>query len=281
MALDANPWKAFDKIYCINLEDQTTRKLQMEKMFTKLNIPVEFYFAQRDKDGGKAGCYRSHIQCIRKAFDANAETALIFEDDAIPSESFTLEKIQPCVDFMTKDKSWNIFFLGCVQNIRAKPVYKPPNTMGYNYIYKVNAYMSHAYVIHRRYMKILKHSDFVGVEIDALYCLNNHAYGHIPSLFIQDSNLESNIQDRNGSMFSLQNRTITRTMESYCTTVNYPVNYLAYALLFSFVLLLIVYIINPAYPQVWLFGIFVIFFILLLAFGNYDFYTEEGQQRPS
>ena len=107
-----NPYNFFDKITCINL---TTRKDKLDhaiKVFTKLNIPSQFFITKKHKLGGKFGCFHSKYIVVKDAYESGANTFLMFEDDVIDSEEYSLEKIKECINFMKENKDWELFFLG-------------------------------------------------------------------------------------------------------------------------------------------------------------------------
>ena len=93
----------------------TTRKDKLDhaiKVFTKLNIPSQFFITKKHKLGGKFGCFHSKYIVVKDAYESGSNTFLMFEDDVIDSEEYSLEKIKECVNFMNKNKDWEIFFLG-------------------------------------------------------------------------------------------------------------------------------------------------------------------------
>jgi GR25 family glycosyltransferase involved in LPS biosynthesis len=72
----------FDKIYCINLKHRPDRYISATKVFNDLNIPnVEFYITEKSSKGGRYGCFESHINVIKKAYNEGYNNILIFEDD--------------------------------------------------------------------------------------------------------------------------------------------------------------------------------------------------------
>jgi hypothetical protein len=71
------------KFYCINLIEREDRYIFMKDQFTKYGMDVKFIRNNKHKLGGKRGCFESHIQCIKDAFDNNLDYCLIFEDDSL------------------------------------------------------------------------------------------------------------------------------------------------------------------------------------------------------
>lgn len=104
-------WDAFSKIYCLNLKSRPDRRQRCDQIFTDLKIPVEYYHPDKHPTSGEQGCFESHIEVISRAYDAGAETCLIFEDDIEPYE-FSEERLNQAVRFMTEHKDWDLCFLG-------------------------------------------------------------------------------------------------------------------------------------------------------------------------
>lgn len=174
-------WTYFDKIYCINLLTRDDRYEAACKVFDKLDIPVEFHRVHKHPNGGVQGCFESHIEVIRKAYRENAQTVVIFEDDAIPSSNYDVKLLEIAVRFMKFNDTWDIFYLGPTPEIRR---HRTKGTL-YPNVYKIHSLTTHAYVISRRMMKKMKDAKFAGIPIDVVYLHNNNAYAIYPGLFIQ------------------------------------------------------------------------------------------------
>ncbi len=105
---------SWDKIYIINLERRTDRKIQMEKKLKDIGLNnYEFvnavdgkkdkilnYFSKLKKENktniinsGHFGCLLSHIKVIKKAIKNNHKKIMILEDDIIFEENF-IERIK-------------------------------------------------------------------------------------------------------------------------------------------------------------------------------------------
>jgi len=83
-----NPFKFFDKIYCINLKERTDRWENCIKNFEKYEIHnferIEAIKVNGDlhpKRKGQIGCALSFAKCFNKISSENISRALIFEDD--------------------------------------------------------------------------------------------------------------------------------------------------------------------------------------------------------
>ena len=78
----ANSFDFFDKIYCINLDEQTKRWESVQKEFDKIGIlnKVE-RFKGIKKEPWPLGCNLSFLEIIKTASKQNLNNVLIFEDD--------------------------------------------------------------------------------------------------------------------------------------------------------------------------------------------------------
>lgn len=58
-----------NKIFCINLFERKDKYNFMKKQFKNLNLKVKFIINKKHIKGGRFGCFKSHIQCVKKAAD--------------------------------------------------------------------------------------------------------------------------------------------------------------------------------------------------------------------
>jgi GR25 family glycosyltransferase involved in LPS biosynthesis len=70
-----------DEIVCITLRDSVDRQEHIKKQFPP-GVPWRFHVAERDPEGGKAGCYRSHATVLEDARRRGLQRVLVLEDDA-------------------------------------------------------------------------------------------------------------------------------------------------------------------------------------------------------
>lgn len=68
-------------IYCISMTTTPDRHARAVSLFKSLGIPVHFHIAQRDSQGGRYGCWRSHLAVWRAAAAAGHDIVVVFEDD--------------------------------------------------------------------------------------------------------------------------------------------------------------------------------------------------------
>lgn len=199
-----SPYNFFGKIICINLLSRPERKQHAEKVLRSLNIPAEIYSVQKDKGGGILGCFKSHIQLIRKAYDAPYDNILIFEDDIEPTQSYNTRALQECVQFMKTDKHWDIFYLGFfTMNWDVNPLNTlSSSTMATQNIVKYNPLATHAYIVSRRGMKkILEtYHNYIGnthYDIFLAKYANLQSYCYVPMLFNQRMCMPSDVEPGN------------------------------------------------------------------------------------
>lgn len=105
-------YEFFDDIVCINLDISTERKKHAQHYFDKLGIPARFFTAKKHPKGGMYGCFDSHIQVVKEAYDKGLQNLLVFEDDFLPTASYSEEKLQSAIDFMKSRDDWDIVHLG-------------------------------------------------------------------------------------------------------------------------------------------------------------------------
>ena len=182
-------WGKFDKIYCINLKSRDDKYNYCRNLFGKLKMPVIFYRVDVHPTNRVQGCFESHLNLVKKAYDDDCQNVLILEDDIKPSSTGmeNPELLSESVSFM-KENDWDIFYLGLCPHF-----FSLPEKIGKR-IYKLNNACTHAYVLNRPYMKKIKDLKFSGVPIDSFYGYDKKkSYGIYPSIFYQN-NFNTDIQ---------------------------------------------------------------------------------------
>jgi len=193
----------FDSIVCISLEEATERREQCIKNFKEMGIDnYSFYKTQRHKEGGRFGCFMSHINVIKKEYDKGSDNVLIFEDDFVRSPSYNTRVIQEIIDYIDTQKGeWNIIYLGHCITCSGRSFYIPKKVT--KSIYKMKPCCMHAYIISRKgMMKILEKVELYLekinpkniIQIDEFVYdvfLSDKTYGILPSLFQQNNCMES------------------------------------------------------------------------------------------
>jgi len=107
-----NIYDYFEDIVCINLDISHDRREHAIKYFENLEIPARFFITSKHEKGGMYGCFESHIQILIDAYNRGLNNILVFEDDFLPTDSYSDENLKKAIDFMKKNKEWDIFHLG-------------------------------------------------------------------------------------------------------------------------------------------------------------------------
>lgn len=189
-------WDFFDDIVCLNLLSREDRYQAAIKTFKELQIPARFHRVKKNPQGGEAGCFISHLEIIREAYDAGHQQILVFEDDAIASKDYSLNKVNRMIHFLKGNQDWDMFFLGYSHNYHnlffsnMRPIDKKKD------IFKIEALGLFAYVINRKYMKYIldQHAIYQGTALDiAIYQKGNH-YAIYPMIIKPNFQLGSDIE---------------------------------------------------------------------------------------
>jgi glycosyl transferase, family 25 len=222
-------WSQFDSIYCINLYEREDKYIRCKRLFEEWQCPAKFYRVNKHPRGGKQGCFESHMNIIALSYDSGDERCFIFEDDVLATKAFTIKNMQVCMDFINNNTDWDIFYFGCMPDIRnhITATTSCPNIMG------VNAFGTHAYVINRRFMRKLIGSQYQYVGIDQYYINHARAYTYRPDIFIQDSlnsDIEYSFDFYNWQNFLWARLFLWNLNNAYAYNINLPVFRFAIAL---------------------------------------------------
>jgi hypothetical protein len=195
-------YSAIDKIVCINLETRKDKRKTVSKVFDALKIPVEFYTAKQELvKGGRYGCFHSHVSVIKQAYEENAQTLLVFEDDVVPSPSYTKASVQRALSFVV-DNSHHVdiiqlgYFPVVTETGTLTPYIQAPFLDKNREFMKITTTGFHAYCLSRRGMHNILASDWESQIEDAHFdifvaSLPLNGYCFVPSLFEQYSCLGS------------------------------------------------------------------------------------------
>lgn len=182
-----NPFDFFDKIFYINLDHRTDRKMFMEEQFIKFNIKAERFSAinltkEQNDDMLKRGCnfydeprpeYApriksctiSHLTVLFRSKMMDYDNVLILEDDAL-FEDDIINDLTNCVNDL-KNLQWDMFYLGC----NPLEFFKETENLGR----VIRTTTNHAYAINRRmYDYILTNANFFKT-----YPCNDGYYGNL------------------------------------------------------------------------------------------------------
>lgn len=248
---------------CINLKERTDRYLRSCNHFARLRRyltfdSVEWYHPVRDPQGGEAGCTRSHLFHIRTALKLGVPYALIFEDDFEPTEM--LPYIHEIQEFVEENSTWDILNLGGLPNIFRRTT-KLVVENSHCAIYKGQCILAHAYLISRRYMERIANMDYIGIAIDRMYESTTEGYFVYAPLFRQDLSPTS-IGEHEFASSKLKHMMIT-TQQWYATTVNFPIEIAAYALLGGILLSVLLWIFMPNFWHLW--GMAIVVLVIVFA----------------
>jgi len=142
-------------IYCINLKERTDRKEDVKKQFKKINIEpssVIFLDFYKHKKGGIYGCYDSHMKVWNNFYnsDRDKEFCIVFEDDFEAVENSILY-LKKAISFIKKNKyNVDILFL---HNMFIEYSNNKKSTNNDTYFINGYGFLTHAYVITRKYIK--------------------------------------------------------------------------------------------------------------------------------
>ena len=153
-----NIYDFFGDIVCITLKETQERKKHVEKLYKQYNIPGRFFVTQKHPLGGLYGCFDSHINVIKEAYDNNIEYLLIFEDDFKPTSQYNEKLLSKAIEFMKNNDDWEVFFLGHlnvgpsdIYNVNAKTIFSSKKIS--DNIIEFNPYGAQALCYNRKCMK--------------------------------------------------------------------------------------------------------------------------------
>jgi hypothetical protein len=165
----------FDRIVCITMEGRDDRRRAAEETFAGLGILplVRFFTARRHPSGGRVGCFDSHIRVLSECLeDPACGTALVFEDDVVPTRGYSLEGVRRAADFARRmpHDEWDVLMLGYLAvghgGLYQHPLRTPRKfasdlvsytgtveAEGFPGIFRHTAMMTHAVAFNRRSMQ--------------------------------------------------------------------------------------------------------------------------------
>ncbi|MEW6672173.1 MAG: glycosyltransferase family 25 protein [Thermodesulfobacteriota bacterium] len=180
-------WDFFDNIYCISLKERADRRREALVQFEKVGLAdrIEFFLVDKHATDCEEGIYQSHTACLKKGLQTGAERIVIFEDD-IRFERFHPDKLKDCIDFISLNADWNMFFFGCLVSGSQKT--------GNRSVLKVKyRCMAHSYVIHRRFAEAVTATPWRRLAFDdMLRSRQQHFYAAYPSFAFQSNSATDN-----------------------------------------------------------------------------------------
>jgi hypothetical protein len=192
MSAESSVYSFFDDIVCINMINRPDRREYASGVFEKYKIPARFYGASRHPKGGMYGCFDSHIQVVKEAYESGKETLFVFEDDVLPTSGYSEEKVADAVRFMKENKDWDIFYFGYLPfNHSRKQFFMLSKTVeNYPHIVKFNPYCTQSLCYNRQGMKKIldTYESYIGLKHYDVYISfwsNCNCYCYTPMLFDQ------------------------------------------------------------------------------------------------
>jgi GR25 family glycosyltransferase involved in LPS biosynthesis len=184
----AGDWRAFDRIYCISLNNRPDRYETARTQFKRVGLGdlVEVTLVDKHPSNSEHGIFESHMACLRAGLAAGAERIAIFEDDIIFSR-FSPERLRRAVRFMESDSNWQIFFFGCFVNSSHKTQYRSVVKVCYRCC-------AHGYVVSRQFARKLVESPWQNIAYDDLLRSlgTDGAYAVYPGFAFQSASATDN-----------------------------------------------------------------------------------------
>jgi GR25 family glycosyltransferase involved in LPS biosynthesis len=99
-------------IACINLKSRPNRLHHSNGQFKSAKINnVYYHVVDKSPNGGRYGCYESHLAVYRKALQQGHKYALVFEDDFIINKNAIQLALSRAFRCMRIDRKWGIIKL--------------------------------------------------------------------------------------------------------------------------------------------------------------------------
>ena len=175
-----NCWDFLDKVYCITLTHRTDRRRRSEIQFGCVGLldRVEYVQTEPHPFNSEQGIYESHMCCIQKGLDANAQRIAIFEDDVI-FDRFDPRRVNESARFLKSLDRWEVLFLGCLVSRSHPTASSAVRQVRYRSL-------AHAYVLNRPLAEKLLRIQWSGKPFDAmLQTFVQHPYAIYPSIAFQ------------------------------------------------------------------------------------------------
>ena len=223
-------WNYFDDIICISCKDSTKRRENADKIFKKYKIPARYYIVEKHPNGSNHGCFESHINIFKEAYDKGHKKILIFEDDIVVSSSLTKQNVSECIKFI-KENKWDLFYLGAVPDMRG---FNRTKKTSYENIYQLKGICTHAYIVNENVIRRYRNLQYKNVPIDYLLRDDKRlkSFAFYPTFFYQETSYIKNFpQDMINTYF--------RFNEWYSYKINIPLN-----IMFSLILIVLVIVIK-------------------------------------
>jgi GR25 family glycosyltransferase involved in LPS biosynthesis len=88
------PYEYFDMIVCITLKENVERQQSFVKQMQIAGITnYEFFRVDRHPEGGKKGCFDSHVRVWEYALSRGMGKILVFEDDTVVTPAYSVDVV--------------------------------------------------------------------------------------------------------------------------------------------------------------------------------------------
>lgn len=163
-------WAFFDKVYCISLDERSDRREQAREQFASLGLldRVEFVIVTKHPENQEEGIFESHMMCLNKGLEADANHILIFEDD-IFFQNFNKQALFKVCNHLAFTTTWSALFLGCITDGSS-------NTKSNNLVKIKYRCLSHAYALNRTFAQKLVQETWNGLPYDMLLKRYNEGF---------------------------------------------------------------------------------------------------------
>lgn len=157
-----DPWKFFDAIYCISVDDRFDRREQVGKQFAGVGLleRVEFVLVVRHPENREKGIFESHMLCLQRGLTAGAQHILVFEDDVFFRDCDPRVLAEACLH-LERLEAWNGLFLGGISSGSRKAGVKSLVSIKYRCL-------AHAYALNAPFAARIVREEWSGIPYDGL-----------------------------------------------------------------------------------------------------------------
>ena len=187
------------------MPERVDREIHVQEL--EDDFPLKRFEAKRHAIG-KQGCYESH-QAVMK-MSLHLPYVVVFEDDAVQIS----KTWRPEVMRFLRRKDWDVLYLGCFPDILRHQEHE------YGNIYRVQATMTHAYVVSQAYMNFFVSRPYDGTPVDNVFRNEARTFAYLPSAFVQAETV-SDIGNFSSSYHWKQ--TVIQACELYAMNVGWPI----------------------------------------------------------
>jgi len=175
-------WHKLNVPQVISLYDRKDRQEQVLVESKKLGMQIMFHLVHKNTESGKRGCFESHVNLSK--LNLHKKYLFVLEDDFelnIEDEKIVEEALNDVIQFMEKNLSWDLLYLGVLPNFWTANSYRQSK-----HIFKTVPFAcTHAYFISQKYMEEVSTWKYDNKAIDVMYRDCKNAYAVYPQIFKQ------------------------------------------------------------------------------------------------